>query len=211
MDIVKNAGCDVYHDLKHFIKKDRNKCDIIVIDYDTTKTVGLEIAFLEYFYNTRIICVTSKSLVHFERDYKLRTRSNNLYFIYREDLAKELEKSSYEVLCMNRLVSITVKMNKNLYKLYFYEIYAIYSEGHYLIFMILDEKEPIRVRMKMQEIYYKMIENGFVRARSSMFVNIHNIKRVDYDNDTIYFTNGEHEIFKRQYYKEIRRRFLEEI
>lgn len=210
IEIVNTSHSMIFQDLRGFFKEKNCAYDVILIDYDTAKEVGIEIASLENFYDATIIFVTSHSLLHVNQKLKVKGKFYHpLRFVYRQQLSSELIRTANELL--HKQGSINIKVNKDLYKLYFYEIYEVYSADHYLIFNLINSPNPIRSRMWINDIASQLLENGFVKTKGGAYINLRYIKHIVYETNEIYFTNGKHTTFSRRNYHEIAKRFLEEI
>lgn len=208
IDVMRNVNCEVCRNPDNFTAREKNK-DIVLIDYDTFKNIDFKIDTIKNFYDTTIIFVTTQPLLRLQQN---QNRFGiNAHFIYKQHLPKELRKIIFEKVDKRKSDSIIVKMNKDAYRLYYHEIYAIYPDDHYLNFLVLSYDEPIRSRIWLNEIAEQLDKNGFVKTRGKTYINLHLIKYIDYENNTVYFINGHHEIFSRRNHKEIARRFLEEV
>lgn len=208
IDVVVVADCNIANNLESFLSTSQSVYDIILIDYDTMKEISFKIASSKYFYDAEIIFVTSQKLLN----YKLPLRLDNPQrFVYISQLPMELTKVSNIAIESSLTKSISLQVNKDFYKLYFSEIYCVYSNDHYLKFSTLSRNEDISSRLWAKDVVPLLIKNGFVKCKGSVYINVRLIEEIEHEHLRIRFINGKHEPYSRRNYKEISKRFLEGI
>lgn len=102
---------------------------------------------------------------------------------------------------------LTLKVKNTLYRIQYANIYAIYSQAHYVEFLLAEE--TLHVRGSLREYVEKLPANHFCQIKKNIYVNLHQIRTIQ--EDKVILGNQRYFFISPTYRKSLIQRFMEVI